>query len=97
MPHITAKQLLINEIDDYIKFSWLLDLSTSEEIEEALEFRVMITMSRFTVPRQQIAKNKSMLDIIWKWGEKGFKQEARMTRLIQNFGSIDRATSNIYK
>jgi hypothetical protein len=53
-----------------------------------VHIRAIATSNRCFVPRQQIPKNRAMMDMLWQYREAEFRQETRMTRI--SFGTLVR-------
>ena len=80
MPHISYKRALINEIDFAIRMGFMFDLYNDEELDELMDYRLMVMECRTILSRTPIPKNKAMIDMLWQWGEAEFRQETRMTQ-----------------
>jgi DDE superfamily endonuclease len=79
MPKISDRQRLIQELDELIRLSIINDDDNSD-LEELMELRWSVEETRFINPRIPIPRNRSMIDMLWRYNEYDFKQEIRMCK-----------------
>jgi hypothetical protein len=81
MPKTSKRQALIKEFDRLLMFLILDDEDDSEDFEEIIELRNLVTENRYMDLRTTIPKNRSMNEMLWHFPERDFKQIVRMDKI----------------
>ena len=71
---------MLKDLDRALLMAALLSDDDSSDVEDILEMRSMILSSRFMNLRAHVHKNRSMNEMLWRYGDKEFKMLVRMKK-----------------
>ena len=105
MPTISDREVLIKELDSFLKFMAMMDEDESDDFIDVMEYRVSIEGCRYINLRTYETKKQSLNDMMWQYSDSAFRQTVRMDkasfiailRKISPHQVFHRSTRNRYK
>lgn len=105
MPKRSDRKEMLLELDNMLRVLAIYDDDNTEEFQEVLKMYAQLYSTRFFIEREVIPKSSSMIDIMWHYADKEFKQIARMNKstfigllnLIENHAVFKNKSKNKQK
>ena len=80
MPKRSYREEIMNDLDNMLKFLIIYDEENTEQCQEVLDMYAQLSSTRFLSERETIPKSNSMMNLMWEYDDKEFKQIARMSK-----------------
>ena len=81
MPKRSDRREMLYELDNMVRLLAIYDEENTEQFQELLDMYAHLSSTWYFSEREVIPKSCYMMDIIWEYKDKEFKQIARMSKL----------------
>ena len=80
MPKSSERREILLELDNMLQILAIYDEENTEQFQEVFNLYAQLSLTRFFTKREFIPKSNSMINLMWQYSDKEFKQIARMTK-----------------